>query len=65
MLREKFSKENEEKNRKKKKKRKPFERGRGVVSRFFGKILPAGWRFWQKPVGPDLFSTQRLAEEAP
>ncbi len=34
---ENFSKENEEKNRKKKKKRKPIERGRGVVSRFFEK----------------------------
>jgi len=29
------------------------------MSRFFGKILPGGWRFFQKPEGPDLDITGR------
>jgi hypothetical protein len=44
-----------EKKKGKKEKRKPLVRWAWTgQSRFFGKILPVGWRFFQKPVGLDL-----------
>jgi hypothetical protein len=44
-----------EKKKGKKRKEKALDKvGGDWVSRFLGKILPAGWRFFSKPVGLDL-----------
>jgi hypothetical protein len=44
----------EKKKGKKRKEKALIKVGGGGLTRFLGKILPRGWRFFSKPVGLDL-----------
>lgn len=61
---ENFQKKTKKKTEKKRKKESLLRGGVAWCQGFLAKYYPNGWRFWQKHEVRDLYTTERLAEEA-